>query len=96
MKVGGVILCQKFYQNIKTFDDVITTMFLFSAPFGKRKVQNPNFFVFHLIYFKFGVGGNCEMLIAKRKPKLKLENELSKKWNFLPILTKIISSTLQQ
>ena len=28
---------------------------------------------------KFGIGGNFEMLIIKSKPKLKLENDLSKK-----------------
>ena len=44
-----------------------------------RKVENRNFFVFYPICLKFDAGGNFEMLIAKRKPKLKLENDLSKK-----------------
>ena len=34
---------------------------------------------FHPIWLKFGIGGNFEMLITKRKLKLKLENDLSKK-----------------
>ena len=37
---------------------------------------------FHPIWLKFGIGGNFEMLITKRKPKLKLENDLSKKLQF--------------
>ena len=45
---------------------------------GSIQVKNPNFFV-HPICLEFGMGGNFEMLITKRKPKLKLENELSKK-----------------
>ena len=40
--------------------------------------------------------GDFEMLITKRRPKLTLENYLRKKCNFLPILDKIIPSTLQQ
>ena len=36
------------------------------------------------------------MLIRNRKPELKLENDLSKNCNFLPILVKSIPSTLQQ
>ena len=31
---------------------------------------------------KFGIGSNFEMLITKSKPKLKLENDLSKKMQF--------------
>ena len=61
-----------------------------------KKVENPNFFVFYPIFLKFGIGGNFEMLITKCKPKLKLENDLSKNCNFLPILAKILPSTLQQ
>ena len=49
---------------------------------GKKKIENPNFFVFHPICLKFGIGGNFEMLITKSKPKLKLENNLSKKLQF--------------
>ena len=47
-----------------------------------KKVENPNFFVFYPICLKFGTGGNFEMLIIKSKPKLKLENDLSKKLQF--------------
>ena len=43
-----------------------------------KKVENPNFFVFYPICLKFGIGGNFEMLITESKPKLKLENDLSK------------------
>ena len=62
-----------------------------------KKVENTNFFVFYPICLKFCTGSNFEMLIIKRRPKLKLENDLSKKnCNFLPILAQIITSTLQQ
>ena len=44
-----------------------------------KKVENPNFFVFNPIYLKFDVGGNFEMVITKSNPKLRLENDLSKK-----------------
>ena len=47
-----------------------------------KKVENPNFFVFYSICLKFGTGGNFETLITKSKPKLKLENNLSKKLQF--------------
>ena len=47
-----------------------------------KKLENPNFFVFYPICLKFGIGGNFEMLITKSKPKLKLENDLSKKLQF--------------
>ena len=49
-----------------------------------KKVENPNFFVFYPICLKFGIGGNFGMLITNSKPKLKLENDLSKNCNFLP------------
>ena len=61
-----------------------------------KKVESPNFFVFYPIFLKFGIGGNFEMLITKSKPKLKLETIRGKNWNFLPILAKILPSTLQQ
>ena len=61
-----------------------------------KKVENLDLFVFHPICLKFGIGGNFEMLITKRKPKLKLENDFSKNCNFLLILAKIIPNTLQQ
>ena len=47
-----------------------------------KKVENPNFFVFHLICLKFGVLGNSEMLMTKSDPKLRFENDLSKKMQF--------------
>ena len=47
-----------------------------------KKVENPNFFVFYPICLKFGIRGNFEMLITKSEPKLKLENDLSKKLQF--------------
>ena len=47
-----------------------------------KKVENLNFFVFYPIFLKFGIGGNFEILITKTKPKLKLENDLSKKLQF--------------
>ena len=47
-----------------------------------KKVENPNFFVFHPICLRFGIGGNFEMLVTKRKPKLKQENDLKKKMHF--------------
>ena len=56
-----------------------------SCIFGSVQVkngENPNFFVFYPIWLKFGMGCNFETLIKKRKPKLKLENDLSKKLQF--------------
>ena len=47
-----------------------------------KKLENPNFFVFHLMCLIFGIGGNLEMLITKSKPKLRLENDLSEKMQF--------------
>ena len=47
-----------------------------------KKAENPNFFVFYPICLKFGIEGHFEMLITKSKPKLKLENDLSKKLQF--------------
>ena len=58
-----------------------------------KKVENLNFFVFYQICLKFSIGGNFDMLITKSKPKLRLENDLSKQCNFLPILAKILLST---
>ena len=46
---------------------------------GRKKLENWNFFVFYPIWLKFRIGGTFEMLITKRRPKLKLENDLSKK-----------------
>ena len=47
-----------------------------------KNVANPNFFVFYPICLKCGIRGNFEMLITKSKNKLKLENDLSKKFQF--------------
>ena len=102
MKFGDVILRRKLYQEIIKhlmtsllcrFYDVILYFRLRSA----KKVENPNFFVFNQIFLKFGIGGNFEMLITKSNPKLRLENDFSrKKCNFLSILAKILPSTIQQ
>ena len=61
-----------------------------------KKVENLNFFAFNPICLKFGTGGNFEMLITKSNPKLRLENDLSKKMQFSTDLTKILPSTIQQ
>ena len=68
--------------NNKTFDDVFMTSSCISGFVWVEKKENRNFFVFHSIYLKFGVGGNFEMLTTKRRPKLKLENDFSKKVQF--------------
>ena len=47
-----------------------------------KKVENPNFFAFNPICLKFGTAGNFEMLITKSNPKLRLENDLSRKMQF--------------
>ena len=47
-----------------------------------KKVENPNFFVFNTICLKFGIGGNFVMLIIKSNPKLRLDNNLSRKMQF--------------
>ena len=54
--------------NNKTFDDVINMTFYdvilyFRLRFGKKKLENQNFFVFHPICLKFGIEGNSEMLL---------------------------------
>ena len=47
-----------------------------------KKVENPNFSVFGPISLKLGIEGNFEMLITKSNPKLRLENDLSRKMPF--------------
>ena len=42
---------------------------------GKKIVENPNFFVYYQICLKFDIGGNIEMPIKKRKPKLKIRKQ---------------------
>ena len=87
MKFGDVILpqnlCQEIIKHLMTsllwpFYDVIL---YFRLCFAKI-VENPNFFVFYLICLKFGIEGNFEMLITKSEPKLRLENNSSKKMQF--------------
>ena len=88
MKFGGVILYQKLYQEIikhsvtswlwRHYHDIL----YFWLPSGGKKVEKLNFFVFHPICLKCGIGGNFDMLITKRRPKLILANELSKKMQF--------------
>ena len=101
LKFGDVILRQKLYQEIIKhlltsllwrFYDVILYFRLCSA----KKAENPNFFVFNLICLKFGIGGNFEMLIAKGNPKLRLENDLSRKMQFSTDFSQNLPSTLQQ
>ena len=85
VKFGDVILCQKLCQGIikhllrswtLRFYDVISYFRLCSG----KKVENRNFFVFHPICLKFGIGGNFEILISKRRFKFTLESNLSKKF----------------
>ena len=64
----------------------MTSSFILGSGLGK-KVENPNFVVFHPISLKFGTGGNFEMLITKTKRKLKLENDLRKTMQFFTDLS---------
>ena len=48
----------------------------------KSKITNRKFFVFNSDLLKIWYRGNFEMLITKRRPKLKLENYLSKNLQF--------------
>ena len=102
MKFGDVILRQKLYQQM--IKHLITSLLwrfydailYFRLRLGKN-VENPQPFCFYPICLKFGEGGNFKMRITKRKLKLELKNDLSKKnYNFLPILAKIIPRTLQR
>ena len=85
MKFGDVILHQKLYQEI--IKHLMTSLLwrfycvilYFSLCLGKKSKKNTNFFVFYPICLKFCTGGDFEMLIIKRQPRLKLENDLSKK-----------------
>ena len=85
MKFGGVIVCQKFYQEIikkvMTSSLFVTSSCILGSIWVK-KWKYWNFFVFLPICLKFGIGGNFEMLITKRRPKLKSRNDLSKKLQF--------------
>ena len=87
MKFGDVILRQKGLPgNNKIFDDIITMTFydviLYFRLLSAKKVENPNFFVFNPICLRLDIGGNSEMLITKSNPKLRLENDLSRKMQF--------------
>ena len=55
--------------NNKTFHDVIL---YFRLRLG-RKSRKLELLCFYPICLKFGMGGNFEMLITKRKPELKLK-----------------------
>ena len=67
-------------ENNKIFDVMTTTSScILGSVWVKKNIENRKFFVFHPICLKFGIGGNFEVLITERKPKLKLENYLSKK-----------------
>ena len=87
MTFGDVILRQKLYQEL--IKHLMTSLLwrfydviLYFGLHSAKKVENPNFFVFNPICLKFGIGGNFEML--------------AEKCNFLPILAKLLPSTLQQ
>ena len=87
MKFGGVILCQKLHQEIikhlKRHEyDVFMTSSCILGSVRVEKVENRNFFVFSFDFLEIWYRGNFEMLITKRGPKLKLENDLSKKLQF--------------
>ena len=84
MKFGDVILCQKLYEGIIkhlmtptawSFHDAILYFMLRSG----RKIRKSELLCFYLICLKFSIGGNFDMLITKRRRKLTLENDLSKK-----------------
>ena len=47
-----------------------------------KNIESPNFFLFIPNCLKFCIGGNFEMLITKGNPKLRLENDLSRKMQF--------------
>ena len=69
--------------NNKTFDEVIAMTFYdvilyFRLCSGRKSTKS----VFHSICLKFGTGGNFQMLITKRRPKLKLKNDLSQNMKF--------------
>ena len=61
-----------------------------------KKVENANFFIFNPICLKFGIRDNFGMLITKTIPKLRLENDLSKKMQYCTDLAKFLPSILQQ
>ena len=58
------------------------TSFCILGSIQLKKVENPNVFVFNSICLKFSIGGNFEMLITKSNPKLRLDNNLSRKMQF--------------
>ena len=63
-------------RNNKTFDDVMTLTFLMTSSciLGSVRVEEsrkPDLRGFHPICLEFGIGGNFDTLITKRKPKLK-------------------------
>ena len=55
------------------------TSFCILGSIRVKKVENPNFFIFHPICLKFGRGGNFKILITKTKPKLKFRKRFEQK-----------------
>ena len=73
MKFGGVILCQILYHEIIKYSmmrdcHVFMTSSCILGPFGRKKVENPNFFVFHPICLNFGIGEILRCLLQKENP----------------------------
>ena len=88
MKFGDDILRQKALQeNNKNiwwhhYYEAFMTSSCILGFVRLKTVENPHFFVFNPIYLKFGLGGNFEMLITINSPKLRLDNNLSRKMQF--------------
>ena len=60
----------------------MTSSCILSYVWEEKKSRKSELLCFHQSSLKFGVGGNFEMLLTKRKPKLKLKNDLGKKLQF--------------
>ena len=80
MKFGGVILCQKLCQ-----DDVFMTSSCILGSIQVERSRKSELLCSSSDLLEIWYSGNFEMLMTKRKPKLKLENDLRKYCNFLPI-----------
>ena len=63
MKFGGVILCQKFYQEI--IRHLMTSYFILGSVRVEKSRKSE--ILRFLSCLKFGIGGNFEMLITKKK-----------------------------
>ena len=72
--------------NNKTFDDIITMAFYNVILYFRLRLGNKSrksqLLCFLSDLREIWYGGNFEMLITKGKPKLKSENDLSKKLQF--------------